>query len=91
MIDKEWLKGHAEMVRKADAIDPELYRRYGDWKTVYAAYRAGEAQVDLWLSSTELTDAYGRLKHIPDAAIADYADKMSTTAEFYLKLYFSAI
>lgn len=29
MIDKEWLKGHAEMVRKADAIDPELYRRYG--------------------------------------------------------------
>ena len=29
MIDKEWLAEYANRVRKADAIDPSLYRRYG--------------------------------------------------------------
>ena len=28
MIEKEWLKRRAEMVRKADEIDPALYRKY---------------------------------------------------------------
>ncbi|MCQ2368547.1 MAG: citrate synthase [Kiritimatiellae bacterium] len=29
MIEKNWLKKKAEMVRKADKIDPALYRKYG--------------------------------------------------------------
>ena len=29
MIDKEWLKHHADMIRKADYIDPALYAKYG--------------------------------------------------------------
>ena len=29
MIAKEWLRNHAEMVRKADWIDPSLYAKYG--------------------------------------------------------------
>ncbi len=28
MIDKEWLKTQADMIRKADYIDPALYRKY---------------------------------------------------------------
>ncbi len=28
MFDAKWLKAKADMVRKADAIDPELYRKY---------------------------------------------------------------
>ena len=29
MVDKKWLKAQAEKVRKVDAIDPALYRKYG--------------------------------------------------------------
>ena len=29
MIDKDWLKSHAELVRKADYIDPAFYTKYG--------------------------------------------------------------
>ena len=29
MIEKEWLTAHAEQIRKADRIDPALYRKYG--------------------------------------------------------------
>ena len=29
MIDKDWLKSHAEMVRVADHIDPAFYAKYG--------------------------------------------------------------
>jgi len=29
MIDKDWLRHHADMVRKADWIDPSLYVKYG--------------------------------------------------------------
>ena len=29
MIDREWLKMQADKVRKADTIDPQLYRKYG--------------------------------------------------------------
>lgn len=29
MIDAEWLKDYAERIRKADRIDPALYRKYG--------------------------------------------------------------
>ncbi len=29
MIDRQWLKEKAEIVRKADLIDPALYRKYG--------------------------------------------------------------
>ena len=29
MIEKDWLKQQADMVRKADWIDPSLYVKYG--------------------------------------------------------------
>ena len=28
MLDKKWLKKHADQIREADRIDPELYRKY---------------------------------------------------------------
>ena len=28
-MDKEWLKAHADLIRKVDSIDPYLYRKYG--------------------------------------------------------------
>ena len=29
MIDKVWLKTHADWIREVDKIDPALYRKYG--------------------------------------------------------------
>ena len=89
-MDHGMLYNPSTNLRAGAALLSELYRRYGDWKTVYAAYRAGTEQIDRWLADAEIADEYGRLGRIPDADIADYADEMSTTAELYLKLYFNA-
>ncbi len=29
MLEKEWLKAKTEKIKKVDAIDPALYRKYG--------------------------------------------------------------
>lgn len=62
-----------------------LYRRYGVWDTVYAAYHAGTTAVDRW-SLTE-ADSLGRI-NFPDEATADFVDEMNTAVEYYAKLYF---
>ena len=64
-----------------------LYRKYTDWKCVFAAMRAGEETVDGWLDDTTLTDDAGKLKTIPDASVAEYTEMIEAAAAKYDKLY----
>lgn len=80
----------ATNLRAGAALLSELYRRYGVWETVYAAYFAGEAQVDLWLADPELVNEQGRLQSIPDKATAKYVKQTVKATELYEKLYYSA-
>ena len=80
----------ATNVRAGTALISELYRRYGVWETVFAAYFAGEEQVDAWLADPELVNTQGRLQSIPDKATAKYVKQMTKTTELYERLYYNA-
>lgn len=64
-----------------------LYKKYTDWKCVFAAMRAGEGTVDGWLCDSTLTDDSGKLKTIPDTTVAEYVATMEATIAEYDKLY----
>lgn len=64
----------------------KLYAKYGCWETAYAAYNAGEAAVDSWLSDSRYS-ASGRLTHIPYPETAAYVKKVRCAAESYKKIY----
>ena len=74
-------------LRAGSAYLSYLYGRYGVWKHVFAAYDAGEARVDAWLSEPERLSAQGVLTDIPDRATAQYVKDMTKTLETYVKLY----
>ncbi len=78
----------ATNLRAGSAYLSALYRRYGVWETVFAAYFAGEAQVDAWLADPDRISAQGRLQDIDDDT-ADYVKRMTRSAELYQKLYFN--
>lgn len=87
-LDHGMLYDPSTNLRFGTALLSDLYRRYGVWETVYAAYHAGTEQVDAWLADPELIDEYGTLKRIPDADTADYVKEMTKSAELYHRLYF---
>ncbi|CDC72431.1 transglycosylase SLT domain protein [Candidatus Colimorpha enterica] len=64
----------------------KLYEKYGCWETAFAAYNAGEAAVDLWLSDDRYS-ASGRLTYIPYSETAGYVKKVRCAAESYKKIY----
>ena len=64
-----------------------LYLRYGAWDTVYAAYNAGYARVDEWLSDSAHSSD-GRLKDIPIDETAKYVKKVAAAADKYKTLYY---
>lgn len=64
----------------------KLYEKYGCWETAFAAYNAGEAAVDLWLSDDRYSGS-GRLTHIPYSETAGYVKKVRCAAESYKKIY----
>lgn len=64
----------------------KLYEKYGCWETAFAAYNAGEAAVDSWLSDGRYSDA-GRLTRIPYSETAGYVKKVRCAAESYKKIY----
>ena len=67
-----------------------LYRKYGMWSTVYAAWYAGEDTVDAWLANPDLTDPdFGTLLVIPDKTVARAAKRAVKTMELYEKLYYA--
>lgn len=64
-----------------------LYKKYADWKCVFAAMRAGTDAVDAWLESPTYTDKNGKLQKIPDEATEKYVALLEETVEQYDKLY----
>lgn len=65
-----------------------LYRQYGVWELVFAAYRVGPQTVDSWLASPAYTDENGVLLEIPDRTVAQYIKKMNKAVELYRALYY---
>lgn len=65
-----------------------LYQRYGVWETVFAAFDAGTASVDAWLTNPEYVTELGTLKNIPNAKTARFVKNVMEARELYIKLYF---
>lgn len=65
-----------------------LYQRYGVWETVFAAFDAGTAKVDSWLSNPEYVSELGTLKKIPDAGTARFVRDVTEAHDLYTRLYF---
>ncbi len=63
-----------------------LYARYGRWDTVYAAYNAGYARVNGWLSDPAISED-GVLVHIPIAETESYVRVVTETEAKYRALY----
>lgn len=75
-------------LRAGSALLSDLYDRYGDWKTVYAAWHAGTDRVDEWLADSRNTGTRGELKSIPDPGTASFAATAQKAAERYAALYY---
>jgi soluble lytic murein transglycosylase len=89
-MDTGMLYDPATNLRAGSAYLSYLYGRYGVWEHVFAAYHAGEAKVDTWLSDPERLSEQGVLTDIPDRATAQYVKDMTKTLETYVKLYYQS-
>lgn len=89
-LDPGMLYDPSTNLRYGAAYLSDLYRRYGVWDTVFAAYHAGEACVDAWLADPAHVSAQGRLQDIPDPDTVDYLDRMNSALKLYQRLYFGA-
>jgi len=67
-----------------------LYLKYGSWDTVYAAYNAGEGNVDEWLGEALDADGAKKLGDIPFEETEKYIKKVNKAAEIYDRLYYKA-
>jgi soluble lytic murein transglycosylase len=63
-----------------------LYRQYGRWDTVYAAYNAGYARVNKWLEDPEISED-GVLVNIPINETAQYVKRCTEAEEIYRTVY----
>ena len=64
-----------------------LYRRYGVWDSVFAAYFAGTDAVDAWLSDPAHVNEQGFLKDLP-RDVQTYTEEIHKTVALYGKLYY---
>ena len=64
-----------------------LYKKFGNWDTVLAAYNGGEGNVSSWLTDAEYSDGNGNLKYIPFKETRKYVDKVNEHKNIYEKLY----
>ncbi len=67
-----------------------LYLKYGSWDTVYAAYNAGEGNVDQWLGEALEADGAKKLGEVPFKETENYIKKVNKAAEIYDRLYYKA-
>lgn len=65
-----------------------LYDRFGNWKTVLAAYNAGHGRVATWLENPEYSDDGVTLKKIPFEETKNYVNKVNGNYNTYKKLYY---
>ncbi len=87
-----------EKAEELDIFDPEvnirygtyytsfLYKRYGDWDCVYAAYNAGHGNVDAWLSDPSVTTD-GKLTNIPYEETKNHVVKVKRARAKYIEIY----
>ena len=64
-----------------------LYRQFGEWETVYAAYNAGPNAVKKWLSDREYSTDGKTLYYIPYEETSNYQKKVSAYREGYINAY----
>lgn len=64
-----------------------LYRYFGNWDVVFAAYNAGMGNVSKWLEDRAYSDEEGRLVNIPFAETEQYVNKVNDAINKYLDLY----
>lgn len=63
-----------------------LYRQYGRWDTVFAAYNAGYARVNKWLEDPEISEN-GVLVNIPISETEQYVKRCTEAEEIYREVY----
>ena len=63
-----------------------LYKQYGRWDTVYAAYNAGYARVNKWLEDPEISED-GVLVNIPINETEQYVKRCTEAEEIYREVY----
>ena len=63
-----------------------LYKQYGRWDTVYAAYNAGYARVNNWLEDPAIT-VDGVLVNIPINETEQYVKRCTEAEEIYRTVY----
>ena len=64
-----------------------LYRKYGIYDTVYAAYNAGQGNVDNWLYNSLYSKDQKQLYHIPFHETSNYVKKVNQYYQEYQKIY----
>ena len=64
-----------------------LYRKYGIYDTVYAAYNAGQGNVDNWLYNSLYSKDQKQLYHIPFHETSNYVNKVNQYYQEYQKIY----
>lgn len=64
-----------------------LVEKFGNEKTAIAAYHAGPACVEGWLSDERYSDDGVNLKKIPYPSTAAYVEKVMKVKDLYTKLY----
>ncbi len=75
-------------LRAGTALLSDLFSRYGNWETVYAAWFAGTDRIDLWLADDSTANGLGGLKKIPDRNTKQFVEAVSKSVLKYTKLYY---
>lgn len=74
-------------LRLGAAYISHLYRRYGVWDTVFAAYYAGVEATDAWLRDEETVTPLGTLQNLPKDT-ERFIKRINDSVELYGKLYY---
>lgn len=64
-----------------------LYKEFGNWETVYAAYNAGPNIVKKWLKDPEFSEDGETLCNIPYEETSKYVEKVSSYRNGYITVY----
>ncbi len=86
--DPGMLYDPATNLRSGAAYLSALYRRYGVWETVFAAWEAGCDTVDTWLRDTAYSTDGATLTSIPDASVEAFVGRVTDAQNLYTKLYY---
>ncbi len=84
--DTEALYAPEVSIRYGTYYLSRLYRSFGDWEIVFAAYNAGPTRVREWLGDEEYA-ADGKLVEIPYPETEHYVEKVKGMVEKYKELY----